>query len=226
MTTRSTTTVALVDDHTLVRKGLVSIVNDLDGYTVVLEAANGKEFIELLHDGPQVDIAIVDLNMPVMDGYATIGWISKHRAATKSIALTFDAREDAVVRAVRAGARGFLLKTVDPPVFKLALDVVRDGGYYGNDAADRHAENYEALTSFERLQKKMLEEISPRELEFIRLACQPEEHTFEEIARRMDLAASTVEKHRKRVYERFGIKSKAGLVIFAYRYGIVKARIR
>lgn len=218
-----TTPIALVDDHNLVRKGLVALVNSLDGYHVVLEAANGKELVAALADGPAVELAIVDLNMPVMDGYATIGWLARNRPEVKPIALTFDGSEDAVIRAIREGARGFLLKDVEPDIFKLALDCVRYTGYYESDLVRRIIDTTnEPKTSYERQRERVLEAVTPRELEFIKLACAPEEYTYEEIAVRLGTKASTVESHRKHVFDRFGIKSKAGLVIFAYRWGIVK----
>ncbi len=216
------TPVAFVDDHTLVRKGLVALVNSLEGYQVVLEATNGRDFTAAYSTGPPVDIAIVDLNMPVMDGYATIGWLARNHPHVKSIALTFDGSEDAVIRAVREGARGFLLKDVEPDVFKRALDHTRDFGYYESDLVLRSITSVEPRTSYERQQAKVLEAITPRELEVITLACAPEELTYEQIAEHMGTKASTVETHRKHVFDRFGIKSKAGLVIFAYRWGIVK----
>lgn len=68
--------VALIDDHTLVRKGLVEVINGLGGYKVVLEAAHGLDYKEKVNGGPRIELAIVDLNMPVMDGYQTLDWIA------------------------------------------------------------------------------------------------------------------------------------------------------
>lgn len=214
------TRIAFVDDHTLVRTGLVGLVNRLGGYRVVLEADDGREFTKALPKGPNIDIAIVDLNMPIMDGYATIAWLHKHHPHIKALALTFDASESAAIRAVHVGARGFLLKNVKPAVFKEALDSVRDTGYYGSE--EGYYPNEDRLSDYERQQKKILSTITDRELEFIKLACAPEEYTYIEIADRMNIKPSTVEAHRKHLFDRFRIKSKAGLVIFAYRWGIVQ----
>lgn len=74
---------AFVDDHTLVRTGLVGLVNRLGGYRVVLEADDGREFTKALPKGPNIDIAIVDLNMPIMDGYATIAWLHKNHPTSR-----------------------------------------------------------------------------------------------------------------------------------------------
>ncbi|MBK6753751.1 MAG: response regulator transcription factor [Flavobacteriales bacterium] len=97
---------ALVDDHHLMRSGLATMLNGLDGYRVTIEAANGRELIEALRDATPPAIAIVDLNMPVMDGYATIAWLRTNAPEILPLALTFDAGDDALVRAMRAGARG------------------------------------------------------------------------------------------------------------------------
>lgn len=223
MSTIPITQVAFVDDHTLVRTGLVGLVNRLGGYQVVLEADDGREFTKTLPKGPAFDIAIVDLNMPIMDGYATIAWLHKHHPHIKALALTFDASESAAIRALHVGARGFLLKNVKPDVFKEALDSVRDTGYYGSGDGPALRDLLPGTAGrYERQRQKVLDAITDRELEFIKLACAPEEFTYEEIGQRMNIKLNTVEAHRRHIFDRFRIKSKAGLVIFAYRWGIVQ----
>jgi len=221
MSTDHITPVALVDDHTLVRSGLVGLVNRLGGYEVVLEAEDGKEFSQSLSSAPPIQIAIVDLNMPIMDGFATIAWLHRTHPSIKSIALTFDGSESAVIRAIRSGARSFLLKNMKPDRFKLALDQVRDTGYFANDLLNS-TEPDTIISVYEREQSRILQDITPKELAFIKLACSPAEYTYEEIGDLMLTKPSTVETHRKHVFDRFNLKSKAGLVIFAYRWGIVK----
>ena len=215
----SLTRVALVDDHTLVRNGLVGLVNRLEGYQVVLEAEDGLAFTQALERRTDVDIAIVDLSMPIMDGYATLRWLHDHRPTIRTVALTFDDRESAAIRAIRNGACGFLLKHMSLVEFKEALDQVRDHGRF-----EGHVTNPDRRlrTAYERAQAKVLEAITERELDFIRLACSPREYTYEQIAELLEVKPSTVESHRKNLFERFDIRSKTGLVIFAYRWGIVQ----
>ena len=223
MSEKHPTRVALIDDHTLVRSGLVGLVNRLGGYKVMMEADDGSEFTQGLGENPAIDIAIVDLNMPVMDGYATIAWLHRNHPAIKAIALTFDGSETAAIRAIHEGARGFLLKNVKPSVFKQALDSVRDTGYYESAATQRVILALsDQTTAYDRQRAKVLAAITDRELEIIKLTCAPEEFTYEQIADRLGIKPSTVESHRKHIFDRFGIKSKSGLVIFAYRWGIVK----
>jgi two-component system, NarL family, invasion response regulator UvrY len=215
--------VALVDDHHLVRNGLVSLVNSFGGYHVTVEAGNGKELIEALKGADTPDIAIVDLNMPVMDGYETMAWLREHAPTVLSLALTFDAAEDALVKAVRAGARGFLLKNARPAVLKNALDSLMLTGYYYTEATHDALQRAPGLkTSHERERERILGQITPREMEFLLLVCDEAEFTYEQIADHMHVHRRTVDNFRIGLFEKFGIKSKTGLVLFAMRWGLMK----
>lgn len=216
--------IALVDDHTLFRGVLADMINALGGYEVVLEAGNGKEFVQGIEDRP-VTAAIVDLHMPVMDGYATLAWIREHRPGTRALALTFEKTEDAMVRALRAGACGFLLKNATKSEFQRALEAVIKQGYYYNVETAKsleHASGEHSSHSEEREQVMRL--LTDREAEFMRLVSDEAEHTYEQIADMMGVHVNTVHGYRESVFFKFKIKSKAGLVIFAYKWGLVQAR--
>ena len=219
--------VALVDDHHLMRSGLAATVNALGGYSVTIEAGNGKELIEALAEvvasgGALPAIAIVDLNMPVMDGYETMAWLHANAPTVLPLALTFDATDEAMVKAVRAGARGFLLKNTRPAVLKNALDsLVLTGYYYTEDANEVLQRHPEMKTREERERDNTLAKISPREMEFLLLACDADELTYEQIADRMGVQRSTVDKFRISLFDKFKIKSKTGLVLFALRWGLL-----
>ena len=214
---------ALVDDHHLMRSGLAATVNALGGYRVTIEAGHGRELIEALERTAAPAIAIVDLNMPVMDGFATIAWLREHKPAVLPLALTFDAAEDAMVRAVKAGARGFLLKNTRPEVLKNALDALMLTGYYYTDAVVSTVQGNPGLkTREEREREKVLTQITPREMEFLLLVCDEAEYTYEQIADRMGVHRRTVDNFRIALFDKFGIKSKTGLVLFALRWGLLK----
>ncbi|HRP00705.1 MAG TPA: response regulator transcription factor [Flavobacteriales bacterium] len=219
--------VALVDDHHLVRSGLVATVNALGGYRVCMEAGHGRELVDALvalHPGhaDEPAIAIVDLNMPVMDGYETLEWLREHRPGIRSLALTFDATDEALVKAVRSGARGFLLKNARPAVLKTALDALVATGYYYTDSTHHTLQDNPGLrTAQERERDAVMAQISPRELEFLHHVCSPEEHTYEAIAGLMGVHRRTVDNYRVALFEKFAIKSKTGLVLFALRWGLI-----
>jgi DNA-binding NarL/FixJ family response regulator len=220
--------VALVDDHHLMRSGLAATVNGLGGYRVALEAGNGRELVEALeimqrNAMPLPVIAVVDLNMPVMDGYATIAWLREHAPTVLPLALTFDAADDALVKSVRAGARGFLLKNTRPAVLKTALDSLMLTGYYYTDQTHQAMQEHPTLrTRQEREREAILDQITPREMEFLLLVCDPQEFTYEQMADRMGIHRRSVDNHRINLFEKFSIKSKTGLVLFALRWGIVQ----
>ena len=216
--------VALVDDHHLVRSGLAATVNALGGYIVTIEAGHGQELIEALRSAEEPAIAIVDLNMPVMDGYETIAWLRANKPAILPLALTFDANEEALVKAVRAGARGFLLKSTRPAVLKNALDSLLLTGYYYTDETHQTLQRHpEMKTRGERERERVIASITPREMEFLQLVCDPAEFTYEQMADRMGVHRRTVDNFRIALFEKFNIKSKTGLVLFALRWGLMPA---
>lgn len=216
--------VALVDDHHLMRTGLATTVNSLGGYRVTLEAGHGGELVEALERSGAAEpaIAIVDLNMPVMDGYATIAWLREHRPNVLPLVLTFDATDDAMVKAVRAGARGFLLKNTRPEVFKNALDSLMLTGYHYSDTLHATVQrNPDMKTREEREREKTIGQITPREMEFLLLVCDEAEFTYEQIADKMGVHRRTVDNFRIALFDKFAIKSKTGLVLFALRWGLL-----
>lgn len=215
--------VALVDDHHLMRNALAAMVDGFGNYKVDLEVANGQELIQALVHSVEPAIAIVDLHMPVMDGYATIAWLRRSKPNIRPLALTFDAADDAMLRAVRAGARGFVLKTARPPLLKMALDsLMRTGYYHSQELHGALLDKQDVRTAYEREQADVLEHISPREMEFLKLVCSPEEHTYGQIADIMAVHRRTLDGYRNALTVKFGIKSKTGLVLFAMKWGVVK----
>lgn len=215
--------VALVDDHHLMRASLARLVNALPGYRVTLEAGNGSEFIASLatHEtAPR--IAIVDLNMPVMDGFATIAWVREHAPDILPIAISFDGDPETMTRAMQSGSRGFLLKTVRPETLRTALhDLIHTGHHGSPRLADRSPNPWNTQVADEPARRAIQERISPRELEFLLLACDPAEYPYNEIAARMDLPRPALEDLRNGLGERFGLTTRTALILFALRWGLL-----
>jgi len=215
--------IALVDDHHLVRDGLAATINGFDTYEVVLQACHGEELIAVLEGCPDPTIAIVDLHMPVMDGYATIAWLKQNRPSVRALALTFDPDDDAMLRALRAGACGFLRKNARSQLLKHALDSLVLTGYFQTSPEQQDMiERSGVTTRHEREREAILAQITPREMEFLMLVCDPREFTYEKMAERMGIHRRSVDNHRVSLFEKFDIKSKTGLVLFALRWGIVQ----
>ena len=213
--------VALVDDHTLVRKGLVELIQQSGEYEVVLEASNGREFIEALPH-PDLRLAIVDLNMPEMDGFETLAWLKENQPGLLALALTFEGTEERVIRAVRAGARGFILKDIEPLELRAALRSVLTSGYYHTDLVHHTMLNSSMRTEEEKTRAKLLAMLTENEVRFLELICDDRELTYEQVAEEMGVHRRTVDGYREHICNKLKVRSKVGLVITAVRYGLVE----
>ncbi|MBI1267214.1 MAG: response regulator [Cryomorphaceae bacterium] len=214
--------VAVADDHHIVRAGIVASINNMEGYTVTLEADNGEELIQYFKFESLPDIAIIDLHMPILDGFQTIETIAAKYPSVKTLALTVDASEDALIKAIRAGARGFIRKNARPSLFKAAIDAIITTGYFHNE--DVHSTmllNPTLKTKEERSREDVLSRITDREMQFLKLVCQKEELTYEQIADNMGITKRTVDYYRQELFEKFEIKSKVGLVLFAIEHKLL-----
>lgn len=217
---RPSVPIAVIDDQDLFRNALCDMIGLLGGYKVVLQAGNGHEYQELIADGTNVSVAIVDLHMPVMDGYETIAWIRANQPETRTLALTFDNDEQTMVRALRCGACGFLPKNVNKGIFREALaQVVHLGHYINEDLVERG--QVASHSTHEEARGRVITQLSHREVEFIRQVCDESEPTYEQIAARMGVSMSTVQGYRHNIFTRHSLKSKAGLVIFAYKWNLL-----
>ncbi len=217
-TMNDTLKIAVVDDHGLYRKGLINLIQSLDSrFEVVGQASNGQEFIDLLSNLLNPDLAIVDIDMPVMNGFETAEYLKANFPKINILVITMSDDEQSLVRMLRFGVKGFLSKDVDPEELRTAIKTVSKGDFH----------NQENLTTrmVHALQNEIIEHspaiaFSPRELDFIRLCCT--ELTYKEIAEHLHISPKTIEGHRGTVFDRIGIKTRVGLVMYAIKHGIVK----
>lgn len=210
--------IALADDHTLLRKGLASLVQNL-GYAVLLEADNGDELIGKISADKLPDLVLMDINMPGKDGFETTLWLREHYPDVKVLALSMYDDETAIIKMLRNGARGYILKDTEPGELKMAMESVLQKGFYYSEMVTGRlmrsiTDNNEAAVS-SRLQK-----LTDREIEFLKLACS--ELTYKEIAAQMHLSPRTIDGYRDALFEKLDIKTRTGLAIYAIKNGIVK----
>jgi DNA-binding NarL/FixJ family response regulator len=211
--------VALVDDHTLLRSMLAGMINDMPGYEVVLQANNGAEFIAALQGGLHVAVAVVDLHMPVMNGFETMTWMRSHRPTTRILALTVERSPQARARALACGAVGYALKDMHPHEFRDALDQVALVGYYGTSIVQREGDVQDPGP---RLAPAGIALLTERELAFIELVCHADELTYDNIAELMDVHRRTVDGYRNSVFSKLHLHTRSGLVVFALQWGLVE----
>ena len=129
--------IAIVDDHAMFRNGLAVLINLFAGYTVLFDAGNGKEFIDKLSPQQLPDIVLMDISMPVMDGYATTEWLHNNYPQIKVLALSTMDAETAIIKMIKSGAKGYVLKDADTDELKRALDEVISRGYFYNETITR-----------------------------------------------------------------------------------------
>lgn len=208
----ATTKIALVDDHKLFRKGLQELINGFSGYTVSLEAENGKDFIRKLFPEKVPDIVLLDISMPVMDGFETAVWMQEHHPGVKILALSMSDDDETVLRMLKCGVDGYVLKNVDPAELRMALDAMEiNGSYYSSSVSD-------ILKRDLKTTKQPETELTEREIEFLRLVCT--ELPYKSMAPLLDVSPRVVESTREALFKKLEVVSRTGLVIYAIKNGI------
>jgi DNA-binding NarL/FixJ family response regulator len=213
--------IAIVDDHMMFRKGLAALVNLFPGYRVLWDAGDGAECIQQLEAGGVPDILLMDIAMPGMDGYAVTAWVRDHLPGIRVLALSTMDGETAIIRMIRSGARGYVLKDANPDELKKAFDDLLGLGYYYNDLVSRKIIQSVHLFAEDERNIDAGDRLSDRETLFLQLICS--ERTYADIAREMFVSERTVDGYRDGLFRKLHIGSRVGLVLYAIRNGIVKA---
>jgi len=211
-------TVALADDHVLIRNGLAGLINSFDNYKVLFQAANGQEFIDRITNINIPDIALLDINMPKKDGYETALWLKQNYPDVKILALSMYDNETAIIRMLKNGAKGYILKDAEPTELKTALDAVIHKGYHYSDLVTGHLINTISKIDDNSKTKSALL-LSEREMEFLNHVCT--ELSYKEIADKMFVSPRTVDGYREALFEKLNVKTRVGLVLYAIKNGIV-----
>ena len=215
------TTIALVDDHVLLRQGLASFIRTFPQYEILLEADNGADFLARVKSTTAPDIVLLDVNMPRMNGYETAAWIKENLPGTKVLVLSMVEHDTAIIRMLRLGARGYLLKDSNPNILLHALDAVRDHGFFINELVSNRMLHYLNKENGGNNGSAAVAtmHLTDRELHFLQLACT--EKTYKEIADDMFVSPRTVDSYRDVLFEKLHIRSRVGLVLYAIKNGIV-----
>ncbi|QDK81833.1 response regulator transcription factor [Spirosoma sp. KCTC 42546] len=210
--------IAIVDDHYLVAEALSNLIQKFDNYEILLIAANGRNFLDQLQRGNQLpDITLLDLNMPIMDGFETALQLRQQYPSVRVLALSMTDREDHIVRMVRNGARGYLLKDCRPEELHQALDdVMTKGFYYSDFLTSQLVRNLNAPLGNGSISSFNLNE---REYEFLKVACS--ELTYNDIADKMCVSPRTIDGYREAVFQKMNVRTRVGMVIEAVRHGLI-----
>jgi two-component system response regulator NreC len=205
--------IVIADDHQLFRNGIVSILQKEESFDVVGEAADGNELLALLEQ-KNVDIALVDLSMPGMSGQDVLVQAKQLYPNTRFIMLTMHDEGQYVVKSVRNGAHGYLLKNVDENELKLAIKEVYAGKKYFN----RHITEL-MINNMGVVENEAENELTPRELEVLKLVS--EGRITKEIANQLSVSTRTIETHRVNMMKKLGVQNSAELIKKAAKMNLI-----
>ena len=208
--------VLVADDHTIVRDGLVALLNSSGDCQVVAQAADGITTVELaLKTHP--DVVVVDISMPKLNGIEVVRRLTKELENVRILVLTMHAEEEYVMHVVRAGAAGFLLKDSASAELLAAVRALGNGrGYFGTHASKVLAQQVQKPHA---PLEDPYRDLTSREREVFHLIV--EGMTTKEIARQLGTSTKTAENHRFRVIEKLGARNTAELIRYAARHGLM-----
>ncbi len=210
--------VLLVDDHALVRAGIRALLDKVPGVVVIGEADNGRTALELAKTmSPHV--ILLDISMAELGGLDTLPRIVRDFPAIKVVILSAHSNEEFVLRALRSGAAGYLLKDAAAEELGMAIKAVTQGNTYLSPSVSRTV--VESYLERSTAQAGVLDPLTARQREILKLIA--EGKNTKEVAHILDISAKTVEAHRAQLMERLGIFEVAGLVRYAIRSGLVSA---
>jgi two-component system response regulator NreC len=210
--------ILLADDHHLFRQGLRRILESQPDFEVVAEAGSGLEAIDMAKEH-QPDVAIVDIAMKELNGIEATAQLLRHTPRTAVLILSMYGDERYVLRAVRAGARGYILKDTLEEGLVQAIHALAAGQPYFSPSVAKIFHEAHALDLQEKRIDDRYELLTDRERQLYHLLA--EGHSNKEIASRLGLSLHTVETHRTRIMEKLGVHSIAELVLGAVRRGII-----
>jgi two-component system, NarL family, invasion response regulator UvrY len=216
-----TVKLSLVDDHTLFRKGLISLIEMVSShYTILFEADNGLDLQQKLNSDNQPDIILMDINMPGMDGFASVQWLNEHFPLIKILVVSMIEKEETIVKMLKLGVKGYLCKDVEPKELGEALNAIMNKGFYYTDFITGKLIHSLQNGQDASAKAEALNLMNDREKDFLQLACS--EYTYNEIAAKMFLSPKTIDGYRNSLFEKLNVKSRVGLALYAVKHGLVQ----
>jgi len=206
---------AIADDHSILRNGLTELINSCSkSIKVCLQADNGRQLINKLQATTILpDVCIIDINMPVLNGYETLTVLQNKWPGIKVLAMSMYDHEYAIIDMMRRGACGFMSKSGELNELFTAIEWVYEHGFYHNELVDNYT-------------KRMLHvpELKDKEIEFLHYCCS--DMSYSEIAATMHVSKRTVEAYKEQLCKKLKLKSRPGLIAFAMQTGMFSKILR
>lgn len=202
--------VAFADDHSKYRESLVQFIQTAAAnIKISIQGDNGRDLINKIEKQNSIpDVCLLDINMPVLNGYDTIAELKHRWPEIKVLVFSMHDNEFAILHMLRCGARGYVLKHGDPNEIINGINSIYEFGYYNTD-----------LVGSVAIRAASLPEINLREIEFLKHCCL--DLRYQEIAKRMNLTIRAVEWYRDTLFKKLHVKTRAGLALFAVQFGLV-----
>jgi DNA-binding NarL/FixJ family response regulator len=210
--------IAISDDHTLFKAGIIQLIHAQPDMQLLFEAQDGADFIERLSMELLPDIALIDLEMPGMNGIQLTAYLHDHTPSVKIIVLSAYGQERFVVKLIESGASAFLSKTASTSTLFEAIRQTYQYGFYMTENSFKAMQKAGSVQKTFSTVNHIPVELTQRETEVLRLICQ--ENTNQEIADSLFVSVRTIEGHRNNLLLKTGCKNTAGLVMFAVRHGL------
>jgi DNA-binding NarL/FixJ family response regulator len=210
---RDSINIAMADDHTIVRKGIIELINSWDEFHVIIEAVNGQDLINKLEKAAVIpDVCILDIQMPVLNGYQTAPIVRERWPSVKILALSMLNNEFTIIQMLRAGAVGYIPKEIDPTELRKAILSVYKYSFYHSELVSGRLMHLAKTKNSNELG------LTENEWQFLSLCCT--DLTYKDIAQKMQLSPRTVEGYRDTLFEKLDVRSRSGLVVFAIKMGL------
>ena len=206
--------IVIVDDHLLIAKALRAIIANFENFEVLYECENGKDLQEKFKLNTIPNIVLLDISMPIMDGFETAKWLKENHPETLIMALSMQDDEKSVIKMVKNGATGYLLKNTHPAdLEKALLAIIKNGFYYPDWAASKVFASLNERNNYNEIK------ITTRESEFLKYVST--EMSYKEISEKMFCSPRTVESYRDNLCEKLELKTRVGLAVYAIKNGFV-----
>jgi two-component system invasion response regulator UvrY len=207
--------IALVDDHTVLRKSLSVLIQMHKGYEIVLQAENGQDFINQLQQSKILpDIVLLDITMPVMSGVETAAWLKVNHPDIRILTLSMIRSDQIIIRMLKNGARGYVLKDCEPSELYEALHQIHASGYYYNELFTPKMRHRELSSELNETT------LSDTEVTFMRWACT--DKTYKEIAAEMKVSHRTIDGYRDSLFRKLNVSSRVGIAMYAIKSQLIQ----
>lgn len=207
--------IAIVDDHTMFRQGISSILLENEEIRIVFDAANGHEMKEKIAAFPVPHVVLMDITMPKVNGYEATRWLKQNYPSVKVLALSMFEEDEPIIKMLKCGAGGYILKESTASDLVFAIKTIAEHDYFLNNLVTG-----KLIRSLQDEVKmpNVVNGLSANEIKFLELCCS--ELTYKEIAGKMCLSAHTIDNYRDALFQKLELKSRTGLVLFALKNDI------